>query len=128
MYTSLPIPEESGWNKSHDGYTFDWEAPEIQSRVQESVDFLMKGCSCKKDCRTANCGCRKRGIVDQLVCVKNAGSNLQTETPITNIDDEDTNSDSEEHETKNSDLDVEEYNVEEDIITEDFLDTCYDII
>ena len=55
-------------------------------------------------------------------------SNLQTETPITNIDDEDTNSDSEEHETENSDLDVEEYNVEEEIITEDFLDACYDII
>ena len=29
VYTSLPIPEESGWNESHDGYTFDWEAPEI---------------------------------------------------------------------------------------------------
>ena len=48
VYTSLPIPEESGWNESHDGYTFDWEAPEIQSRVQKSIDFLMKGCSCKK--------------------------------------------------------------------------------
>jgi len=61
VFSSLPLPEESGWNKLDDGYTFDWEAPEIQSRVQEAIDFLIKGCSCKKGCKTANCGCRKKG-------------------------------------------------------------------
>jgi len=102
VYLSLPLPEESGWNKSDDGYTFDWEAPEIQSRVQETIDFLMKGCSCKKGCRTANCCCRKKERYCGPACLCQECSNLETETPFTNRDDdEDTaNSDSEEMKQK----------------------------
>ena len=123
VFSSLPLPEESGWNKSDDGYTFDWEAPEIQSKVQETIDFLMKGCNCKKGCKTANCGCRKKGRYCGPACLCQECSNLETETPTTNQDDDKNtgNSDSEQHDTKNSDFDEEDHNLDEEIITEDFL-------
>ena len=71
VHSLLPLPEESGWNKSNDGYTFDWEAPETQSRVQVTIDFLMKGCSCKKGVEMVIMVVgRKEGTVDQLVYAK----------------------------------------------------------
>ena len=63
MYTSLPLPEESGWIKSDGIYVIDWEAPEIQEKVQKSIEFLIKGCSCKKGCKTANCGQEKGKVL-----------------------------------------------------------------
>jgi len=38
IYISLPSAEESGWLKTNDGYTIDWEAPEVQSKVQHSIE------------------------------------------------------------------------------------------
>ena len=60
IYSSLPPPEESGWICESDGtYAIDWEAAEVQKIIQDTIDFLLKGCSCKKGCKSYLCGCRK---------------------------------------------------------------------
>lgn len=132
MYTPLPLPEESGWIKSDGSYAIDWEAQEIQEKVRQSIDFLVKGCNCKKGCRTANCGCRKKARYCGPACLCQECANLQADTNIedngdnnlcsSNTEDEDT--------TDESDLSNEEQYIEEEIITEDLsvIDTSYDLV
>ena len=62
IFQNLPPPENCGWKKnSSDQYVIDWECPEIQSQVQHTINFLLKGCTCKRGCQTSRCGCRKQG-------------------------------------------------------------------
>ena len=60
MYSSLPLPEHSGWIKDGEGYVFDWEDTEVADRVRGTIQFLTKGCNCKKGCVSNNCGCKKK--------------------------------------------------------------------
>jgi hypothetical protein len=30
-------------------FDYDWECPEVKGTVQDTIDFLTKGCSCKKN-------------------------------------------------------------------------------
>ena len=55
----LPLPEHSGWKVDNDGDEFDWESDEVQQRVKLTIDFLTRGCSCKKrQChKKSGCGC-----------------------------------------------------------------------
>ena len=56
----LPLPEHSGWRVGNDGqYEFDWESEEVQQRFKHTIDFLTRGCSCKKrQChKKSGCGC-----------------------------------------------------------------------
>ena len=58
----LPNPEESGWLRNHAGaFEIDWDSQELQDRVKGTVEFLMKGCSCKKTkCESNRCMCRRQ--------------------------------------------------------------------
>ena len=59
---SLPPPDDCGWKRASDGsYTVDWECPTVQQQVQDTINFLTKGCSCKKGCHSQRCGCLKSG-------------------------------------------------------------------
>lgn len=59
IYSSLPKLEDSGWTICEEGrYAIDWEAPEVVEKVKSTIQFLTKGCSCKKGCASNNCGCR----------------------------------------------------------------------
>ena len=49
-FALLPPPERSGWNLLNNEYSVDWECVELQQQIKETIDFLMKGCSCKKGC------------------------------------------------------------------------------
>ena len=60
MYSSLSPPEHSGWTKDGDTFAIDWEDTEVMSKIRGTINFLTKGCSCKKGCATNNCGCRKK--------------------------------------------------------------------
>ena len=61
-YNDLPPPAECGWCRNESGgYVCDWECPEVQRRVTDTIQFLTKGCSCKKGCYTNQCSCRKKG-------------------------------------------------------------------
>ena len=79
VYSDLPPTEENGWLKSPDGaYAFDWDCPEHQSQVQETIDFLIKGCACKKGCTNKQCGCKKRGNKCGPGCQCQGCTNLAT--------------------------------------------------
>ena len=46
LYSSLPPPEQSGWLLNHDGsYAIDCEKPEVQMKIKQTTDFLVKGCT-----------------------------------------------------------------------------------
>ena len=38
-----------------------WDSDKNVEKIKQRVANLMKGCSCKAACRTARCGCKKRG-------------------------------------------------------------------
>ena len=64
MYGALPPPDEYGWKKDtcttvH--YKFDWDSSKIQTTVQETINFLIKGCSCKKDCKINSAAAERTG-------------------------------------------------------------------
>ena len=62
LYRDLSPPEQSGWERNENGdYSVDWDSPEACKQVQETIEFLIKGCSCRKGCHTRQCGCRKKG-------------------------------------------------------------------
>ena len=58
----LPLPENSGWLKhSSNEYAIDWDSREVQERVQGTIEFLTKGCSCKKSkCQSSRCTCKQK--------------------------------------------------------------------
>ena len=59
VFQNLPLPEISGWKFSEDGrYTIDWESREVQDRVKGTIEFLTKGCTCKRGCQTRQCSCK----------------------------------------------------------------------
>ena len=74
MYAPLPLPEESGWMKSDDCYSIDWEAADLQEKIQKSIDFLTKGCSyvvVRKVARLPIVDAEKgQAIVGQHACVR----------------------------------------------------------
>ena len=62
LYRDLSPPEQSGRERDENGeYSVDWESPEACKQAQETIEFLIKGCSCRKGCHTRQCGCRKKG-------------------------------------------------------------------
>ncbi len=59
-YNLLPL-SEYGWFVNGDDLTIDWDDPANIQKVQTEVQLLLKGCSCKKGCKTRRCGCVKEG-------------------------------------------------------------------
>ena len=52
LYSTLPLPGQNGWLLNSDGsYSTDWEAPEVQDKITQTINFLTKGCKCKKGCK-----------------------------------------------------------------------------
>jgi len=82
--TLLPPPESSGWLLQADGnYIVDWEAHDVQQMIKDNIEFLTKGCSCTKGCRTLRCGCRKNiEIVGQDACAKTVLIRTSVETGL----------------------------------------------
>lgn len=56
----LPSPQQSGWHKeSENSYSIDWDCEELQEKVRGTIEFLTKGCTCKKTkCLSSRCSCR----------------------------------------------------------------------
>lgn len=91
LYSDLPKPEASGWVKSLQTgeYSIDWECPVVMSKVQTTIDFLTKGCGCKKGCSSKQCGCRKRGTSCGPSCHCLNCSNISESNSPRQQDDED---------------------------------------
>ena len=50
-----------GWKIEDGKLEFDWDSDANIQRVQTRVQGLLKGCKCKKGCKTNACGCKRRG-------------------------------------------------------------------
>ena len=79
VYSELPQPDDCGWMKQPNGsYCIEWEAPEVLQKIQTTIDFLLKGCGCKKGCKTKSCGCRKRQTLCGPGCECRGCTNVPT--------------------------------------------------
>ncbi len=50
-----------GWTLKDGVLSVDWDRETNISSIESRVFLLMKGCKCKTGCKTAHCGCRKKG-------------------------------------------------------------------
>ena len=129
IFTRLPVPEESGWLLQCDKYAIDWESTKVQQTVRQHIEFLTKGCNCKKGCRTLKCGCRKRSRNCGPGCLCQGCSNInraQQSDSLPHNSSSSSSSGSSDEETTKSD---EEQPLEEEVITDDdFYFTTYDIL
>ena len=50
----------------------------MQSKVTDTINFLTKGCTCRKGCRTNQCGCRKKGNICGPGCQCQDCANTET--------------------------------------------------
>ena len=113
-YATLPAPEHSGWTKDGDTYSIEWDVPEVQSLVEESIEYFTRGCSCRKGCKTKQCGCSKKSRMSGPGCECNGCTNThQPETqpsmqPLVESSSEESQSDSAESETCSDSEEVEE--------------------
>lgn len=131
LQQSLPSPEVCGWMKNTDGsYGIDWECPKVQHGVQETINFLTKGCSCKKGCASRRCGCVSKGKNCGPGCLCNNCVNVATSSPSdlvshsmssSNIEDVPSESDDDfdsDSSASDSENDSEQGNVETEIISD----------
>ena len=120
VYDNLPRPEDSGWISEGDGrYQIDWEAPEVAAKIKSNIDFLLKGCNCKKGCTSKKCGCRKKSNYCGPGCECQGCSNLpvqiqQEEDKYSDDDDDD------EEEEEDSDIESDS--------SDDASDSCDELL
>ena len=129
VYRGLAPPEENGWICHEENGTaiwaIDWDCPQLQSKVQETINFLTKGCSCKKGkCEGMRCGCHKNRNTCGPGCNCQGCVNLSvTDDKVAQIEDSDSD-DTEDEESGDEPNDAykseDEYT--EEVVTEDF--TC----
>jgi hypothetical protein len=114
QYDGLPLPEENGWLIDNGNYYIDWEAKEVVTKVQDTLDWLSKGCHCKTGCTTNRCACIKKGNNCGAGCECKHCSNIQS---VTQPQEEDDVSESEE-EAEESETDQNNETESEEIETE----------
>ena len=97
----LRLPEHSGWFLTPvNRYAIEWESPEVEEQVRSGINFLVKGCSCKKSkCTTLLCSCRKgsrncgpgcecHGCANLPITSVEAGSDPDTEEGHSELEDD----------------------------------------
>ncbi len=75
-----------GWKVNGDTLTFDWDSDINMEAVKQRVAALLRGCRCKTGCKTARCGCRKKGNTCSEGCECTDCSNTQTTLQQPDID------------------------------------------
>ena len=121
IYSSLPPPEQSSWRFSDGTYTIDWESSEVQQKIQRSIDFLLKGCSCKKGCKTHICGCRKKNSFCGPGCLCLGCTNVRTDNSRNSRDNSNFESDNSSSSSDNDfDVDSDDDTLQTEVVTDDF--------
>ena len=54
----------------------DWEAPEVQEKIRATIDFLTKGCNCKKAVKQKDAAAAKTHTADEHVNAMDASTHL----------------------------------------------------
>ena len=128
VFSGLPPPEESGWLSHTDGATtswsIDWDCPRLQTKVQDTINFLTKGCACQKGhCESMRCGCRKNGSTCGPGCRCQGCQNLTVSIEPSSHED----SDSEDQASDTSDSEQSEDELQAEVVTEDFTDLLVEL-
>jgi len=121
MYSSLLQPEQSGWIKDGDHYAIDWEVTEVMERIKGTISFLTKGCSCKKGCRTNNCGCKHRSGHCGPGCTCVGCTNLPVAQPKHQDDPDCGSSSSDDDDLTDHDSSTSGEDIETEIVTDDLI-------
>lgn len=124
-----PSITEYGWFDGENGIEVEWDSPENLSQINQNVEFLTRGCGCKKSgCVNNRCKCVKNGNVcgPGCTCVNcmNTASQQDSQDQSNN---DDSDSDSEGSE---SDSDMEDGEVTVDstpLISSDVEDDYGDV-
>ena len=127
-FNELGLPETSGWLKTDDGYSIDWEATETKLKIQQNLDFLSKGCKCKSGCKTKRCGCQKKDAKCGEGCECKGCVNLPLSEPVNNepvnieqVDEESENESDIESDYSTSSIQSDEEPLQTEVITESFI-------
>ena len=59
-------------------YDIEWEAAEVQAKIQSTIDFLLKECNCKRGCKNNICGCQKEKCFCGPGCLCQGCTSLHT--------------------------------------------------
>ena len=59
VYTYLAGLDGFGWTRQNGHLEVEWEAEANKERARSKVDYILKGCKCKKGCNTNRCKCKK---------------------------------------------------------------------
>jgi len=100
------------------------QAPEIQLTIKENVEFLMKGCSCTKGSETLRHGCKKQRRSCGPGCLCQGWANLNAPEILQDETDSEVDSDSEDEQNSVD----EEFELVEEVITDDLFFETYDTI
>ena len=101
-------------------YTINWEAAEVQEKIKNNIEFLTKGCSCLKGCKTLRCGCKKQQKICGPGCLCQGCKNTEI-SEISNSNSETDDSEGESSCSESGGEDLRYDTIEEEIITDDFL-------
>lgn len=96
----------------------------MEETVKNTIDFLIKGCTCKKGCNSGRCGCKKNGRTCGPGCQCQGCANLAV-----SVDDDSASGDiheSSEEESSEDESETEMYTTE--IVDMDFQDDYQPIL
>ena len=131
LFHMVPKPENSGWKLEDDGsYSFDWECPQLQQRIENTITFLIKGCSCKRGCLSLRCGCKKKGSHCGPGCQCQSCKNLplsDSGEPLRTTDSESDDEEEESNDDESSSDSEESENIQTEVIADNFEDSIIDI-
>ena len=110
------VTEESGWLLKNGEYVIDWEEPDKQVSVTQSLNQIMNGCKCKTGCSTARCHCKKANTFCSpgnycINCCNMPASSLNEQDDTENCDEPDT-----------------EENIETEVVTDCINDSFIDLL
>ena len=85
IFAQLKAQNKVDGNEQDGSYVLDWDSPELQKQMQDTMGFLQKGCSCQKGDKTKQCGHRKKGdrctVMGALAYLKVQSTMTQLRTP-----------------------------------------------
>lgn len=127
QYDGLASPETCGWLKGDNDYSIDWEAPETRKKIQATLDFLNKGCTCKTGCKTKRCSCQKKGRECGAGCECRGCTNVKLTYSSPQYEDEEAEEESEDEDGSDElgDIDDESEELKTEVITHTFFDDSY---
>ena len=91
-----------------------------KKKIQATLDFLNKGCTCKTGCKTKRCSCQKKERECGAGCECKGCTNITLSRPSINQEDEDEDDDDEDGSAESDDESEDEEDIQTEVITDTF--------